>query len=105
MERGEGDFMIHRAKALQMQMYEVPKGASPTTHIHIRGGDVRNAMKGETTCVASGRVRRIRKCLLPQLDLGFPGVEVDVSEEVPPRGMNPRFGDDTTRFERRPFVV
>jgi hypothetical protein len=80
-------------------------GDHPATCARICGGDERNAMNGETTRVVSGRGGRIWKPLLPQFDVGFPGVEFDVSEEVLSRQTNPGFGDEATRFERRRFVV
>ena len=59
----------------------------------------------ETARVASGRVGGIRKGLLPHLEVGFQGVEFDMSEEVFSRRYNARFGDDTTGFERVRVVV
>jgi hypothetical protein len=105
VEWDEGDLMILRLEALQVQMYEFLKGANPTTRFSISSGDGRKATNGETARVVSGRGGRIRKRLLPQLDVGFLGVEFDASEEVFSRPMNPRFGDDTTHFERRRFVA
>ena len=88
MEWGKG---VLRTAALQVQMDDVVKGADPTTLIHIRGSDGRNATDGETARVASGRVGRVWELLLPQFDVGFRRVEFDVSEEVGSRPMNPRF--------------
>ena len=105
MEWDEGDLIILRTATLQVQMYEVVKGADQTTRIHIRSGDGRNATDGETARVVSGRGGRIRKRLLPQVDVGFRSVEFDASEEVDSCPMNPGFGDDATRFERRRFVA
>ena len=81
------------------------KGADPTTRIHIRDGNGRNASDGETAREVSGRGGRIQKRLLPQVDVGFRSVEFDASEEVDSCPMNPGFGDDATRFERRRFVA
>jgi hypothetical protein len=105
VEWGEGDSGILRTKGSKCKVYDIVKGADPTTLIRIRGGDDWNATNGETARVVSGRVGRIRKRLLPQFDVGFRGVEFDASEEVFSRPRNPRFGDDATRFERRRFVV
>jgi hypothetical protein len=89
VERDKGDLVIFWAKGLQMQVYDIVKGADPTTRILIRGdGDVK-ATNGEGACVVSGRVGRIRKRLLPQFDVGFRGVELDTSEEVFSCTMNP----------------
>jgi hypothetical protein len=55
--------------------------------------------------VMSGRGRWVRKCFLPQFDVGSRGVEFDASEEVPSCPLHPQLGDDATRFERRPFVT
>ena len=81
------------------------KCADPTTRIRIRGGDDRKAMNGEGACVVSGRVGRIRGCLLPRFGVGFRGVEFDASEEVFSCPMNPVFGNDAACFERRRFVA
>jgi hypothetical protein len=62
-------------------------------------------MNGESERVVGGRGGRIRKRLLPQLDVRFLGVEFDASKEVFSRPMNPGFGNDATRFERLGFVV
>ena len=104
MEWGEGDLIILRATALQVQMLEAVKGADPTAHIHIRGGDGRNTTNRETACVVSRRGGRIRKRLLPPFDVGFRSVEFDTSEEVCSRPMDPGFGDDAKRFERPRFI-
>jgi len=53
----------------------------------------------------SGRVGRIWKGLLPQFGGGKRGAELDVSEKVPSRPMNPRFGDNATGFERGRIIV
>ena len=50
-----------------------------------------NATNGETAHVVSERGGRIQKPLLPQLDVEFPGVESDTSEEVCSCPMNPGF--------------
>jgi hypothetical protein len=97
--------IIRLAETLQVQMYEVVKGADPTTHICICGGDDRNAPNVESESVVGGRVGRIRKRLFPQLDVRCPVMEFDASKEVGSRPMNPGFGDDATRLERRRFVV
>ena len=86
-------------------MYEVVKGADPTTRIRISGGDNRNAANVEVERVVSGRVGRVRERLLPQLDVRFRGVKFNASEEVDSRPMNPGFGDDAAHLERRRFVV
>jgi hypothetical protein len=81
--------MILHANDLQVQVYEVVKGADPTTLIHIRGDDERNSTNGETARVVSGRVGRVRKRLLPEFDMGVRAVEFDVSKEVFSRPRNP----------------
>jgi hypothetical protein len=105
VEWSEGESIIRRAQALQVQMYEVAKGADPTTHILICGDDNRNAANVEVERVVCGRVGRVRERLLPQLDVRFRGVKFDASEEVDPCSMNPRFGDEAARLERCHFVV
>jgi hypothetical protein len=62
---------IFRTKAAQMQVHEVVKGADPTTHAPICGGDDREAVDEDTARVVSGGFGRIRKRLLPQLGVGF----------------------------------
>jgi hypothetical protein len=54
-----------------VQVCDIVKGADPTTHIRISGVDDREAVKGEMTRVMSRRVGRVRKRLLPQLDVEF----------------------------------
>jgi hypothetical protein len=84
-----------------VQVFEVVKGTDPATRFRIRGGEI----NGETASVVSGRVGRIRKRLLPQFDVEFPGVEFDASEEVCSCAVDPGFGYDATGFECRRFVV
>jgi len=81
--------MILLTNALKAQPYDIMKGADPTTHTHICGSDDRDTINKETACVAGGRVGRVRKGLLPEFDVGFLGVEFDVSEEVFLRPRNP----------------
>jgi len=81
--------MILLVKALQPQVNDTVKGVNPTTHIRICSSDDRKPTKGETARMASGRVGRIWKGLLPQLDGGVYGVELDVSEKVFPCPRNP----------------
>jgi hypothetical protein len=55
VERDEGDLIIIlKVNGLQVQMYEVAKGADPTTRIRICGGDERKATDGEMTRVVNG---------------------------------------------------
>ena len=54
-----------------MQVHEVVKGADPTTHTPICGGDDREAVDEDTARVVGGGFGRIRRCLLPQLGMGF----------------------------------
>jgi hypothetical protein len=49
--------------------------------------------------------RRAQKCVLPQIDVGFPGVESDASEEMLSHPINPQIGDDATRIEHCQFVT
>jgi len=53
----------------------------------------------------SRRLRRIRKGHLPPSEVGTEGGELDDGEKVFSRSVNPRFGDEATRFERRRFVT
>ena len=96
---------IVRVKGLQVEVCEVLKRADPTAHISICSGDGRNTTDGETARVVSGRAGRIRKRLLPQLDVGFQSVEFERSEQVDSRPLDPRLGDDAARLERNRFVV
>jgi hypothetical protein len=109
MEGNERELRPHDpplpATRFQVQVYEVVEGADPTTHILICSGDDRNVTNRESARVASGRGGRIRKGLLPPIDRGCWGIEVNTSKEVRSRSLNPRFGDDATRFERRRFIV
>lgn len=105
MEWDEGNLVFLPTKALQAQVYDLVKGTDPTAYIHICGGDNRKAKNGETAGVVGWRFGRIRKRLLPPLDGGFFGVELDMSENVFLRARNPWFGDDATRFESSWFVV
>jgi hypothetical protein len=107
VELDKGDSIIIRAKGLQVQVYDVVKCADPATPIPICGGECRETRNEETASVVSGRAGRIRERLLPQLQVGGGCQEAkfDGGEEVRSCPMNPRFGDDTTRFERRRFVV
>ena len=81
------------------------KGANPATHIFVRGGSGRKAANEETACVVGGRVGRIWEGLPPEFDVGFLGVELDMSEQVSSRPRDPRFGDDATCLERGRFVA
>jgi hypothetical protein len=105
VEWDKGGLIIPRAEGLQVQMYDVVKGVDPTTHIRICSGGGREAIDEEIVRVMSGRGRWVRKCFLPQFDVGSRGVEFDASEEVPSCPLHPQLGDDATRFERRPFVT
>jgi hypothetical protein len=105
VEWDEGDLIIPPANVLQVQMFEVVKGVDPAICARIRGGDGRNAINEETERVVSGRGVRIRKPPLPPFDVGYRGVELDASEEVDSRPINPRFGDEATHFERPRFVT
>ena len=64
MEWGGGSWIIHR-NALQVQVHDIVKGADPTAHIHVCGGNEREATNGESARVASGGVERIRGGLFP----------------------------------------
>ena len=88
-----------------MQVLDIVKGTDPTTRFRIRGGEARKPINGETASVVSGRVGRIRKRLLPQFYVEFPGVEFDASEEVCSCAVDPGFGYDATGLECRRFVV
>ena len=87
MEWDKGDLIVGQM-ALQVQVYDVVKGADPTTCIRICGGDKRKTTNGETARVVSGGVGRVRKRLLPQVDVGWGG-EFDAGEEVFSRPMDP----------------
>jgi hypothetical protein len=105
VELGEGDLIILPVEALQVQAYNVLKGADPITHIPTCGGGGRNTTNGESARIVSGRGGRVRERLLPQLDVGFRGVEFDASEEVYSRPLDPDFGGNAASFERRRFVA
>jgi hypothetical protein len=51
--------MILPVKGLQAQVHEVVKGADPTAHTCICGGDDREATNEEGAGVVSGRVGRV----------------------------------------------
>jgi hypothetical protein len=104
VERDEGATILP-AKGLQVQVFDIMKGTDPTTRFRIRGGDTRKPINEEMVSVVSGRVGRIRKRLLPQFYVEFPGVEFDASEEVCSCTVDPGFGYDAAGFERRRFVV
>ena len=105
MELSEGNLIIIPAEALQVQAHNVLKGADPITRTPTCGGGGRNTTNGESARIVSGRGGRVRERLLPQLDVGFRGVEFDASEEVDPCPMNPGFRDDATCFKRCRFVA
>jgi hypothetical protein len=88
-----------------VQVYNVLKGADPITHIPTCGGGGRNTTNGESARIVSGRGGRVREHLLPQLDVGFRGIEFGASEEVYSRPPDPGFGSNATSFERPRFVV
>jgi hypothetical protein len=92
--------VAHPAKGSQVQGYDVVEGADP---IRIGGGNV--PVDGKMAGVMSGGAGRIRKCFLPEFDGGCRGTELDAGEQVGSCPLNPRFGGDATRFERRRFVV
>ena len=71
------------------KVYDIAKGANPTTRTRIRSGDIHGAMNGESARVASGRVGRIGEGLLPPFNRRVLGVEFDASEEVFSRRRNP----------------
>ena len=64
MEWGGGSWIIH-LNALQVQVHDIMKGADPTAHIHVCGGNEREATNGKSARVASGGVERIRGGLFP----------------------------------------
>ena len=78
---------------------------NPASPIRVCSGDGRKSANREEVRVASGGVGRIWKGLLPQLDMGFLGVEFYASEKVFSRSWKPWFRGGATRFERRWFVV
>ena len=92
----------HPATGLQVQVYDVVEGADP---IRVGGGDALDVMNIEAARVMSGGAGRIRKCFLPEFDGRCWGTELDAGEQVGSRPLNPRFGDEATRFEPRRFVV
>ena len=82
MQWEEGDLAIIAPKGVQAQIHYTVKGVNPTTYVHICGCDSQNTTNGETARVVSGGVGRVREGLLPQLDVGFLGVELDTSEKA-----------------------
>ena len=91
MEREEGDLAILGTNGFQAQVYEVVEGVGPATKIRICGGDGRGATNEEVARVVSGGAGRIWKRLLPQFNGGDRGIELDASEEVGSRPVNPGF--------------
>jgi hypothetical protein len=102
VEQVAKDSVAHPALGSHVQVYDVVEVADP---IRIGGGDVPDAVDGEVAGVMSGGAGRIRKRFLPEFDGGCRGTELDAGEQVGSCSLNPRFGDDATRFERRRFVV
>jgi len=56
VEWGEGDCVIWPAKALEVQVHDVAKGADPTGHVRVRSGGCWKMSNGETSGVMSGGV-------------------------------------------------
>jgi hypothetical protein len=51
--------------AVEAQVYDIVKGANPTAHARICTSDDWETSNVETARVASGRIGRVRKGLLP----------------------------------------
>ena len=104
MQLDEGDLTQREEIQLRAQIFNTVKTADPGTHTQICERTGMNAFQGKCGYVVSGRVGRIWKHPLPRLDHGAVcRVEPDVSEKVFSGPGDPRFGDETTCFERDPF--